>query len=427
LPGPAGDDRMTWDQAALRRVATLVARGSPPSEVFAAVTEEAIASAQARMELREFADEQAALRRVATLVARAAPPAEVFTAVTEEAGRLLHCHYATLNRYTPDGRTTVVAAWNSDGTAFPVGETVSLGGRNVQTAVFKTRQPARIDNYDDASGRLADEHHALGLRAAVGVPVSVEGRLWGTVLVGSHTAPLPAGTEAQLAAFTELVATAIANTEARAALTASRTRIVAAADATRRRIERNLHDGAQQRLVCLALDVRAAREAPPEETPREGRHLDRIAAGLNDVLEELREIARGLHPAILAEGGLPPALKTLARRSAVPVRLDIQVNRRLPEPVEIAAYYTVAEALTNIAKHACATSTDIQLTESGGVVHLRVRDNGCGGADFGDGSGLVGLKDRTEALGGHLELLSPPGGGTILDIAVPVEDPVAGR
>jgi signal transduction histidine kinase len=197
---------------------------------------------------------------------------------------------------------------------------------------------------------------------------------------------------------------------------------VATADATRRRIERNLHDGAQQRLVSLALDLRAAQEAAPPGTGVQVQRLDRIAAGLDGVLEDLREIARGLHPAILADGGLRPAVKTLARRSAIPVHLDLQVNRRLPEPVEMAAYYTVSEALTNSAKHARATSADIEVTASEHALHVRVRDDGRGGADFIHGSGLVGLKDRAEALGGSLDLHSPPGAGTTLEINLPLND-----
>jgi signal transduction histidine kinase len=242
------------------------------------------------------------------------------------------------------------------------------------------------------------------------------------MVVASTVGPLPAGTEARLAGFTELAATAIANAEAQAALTGSRTRIVATADATRRRIERNLHDGAQQRLVSLALNLRAAEATA---SPGTGAELARVAEGLDGVLQELREIARGLHPAILAESGLAPALKTLARRSAIPAQLDIQVERRLPEPVETAAYYTVAEALTNAAKHARATVADIEVAESGGTLHVLVHDDGRGGADFSHGSGLMGLKDRAEALGGRLHLHSPPGAGTTLDITLPLTGPAA--
>jgi signal transduction histidine kinase len=242
------------------------------------------------------------------------------------------------------------------------------------------------------------------------------------MVVESRAGRLPADTEARLADFTDLAATAIANAEAQAALTASRARIVATADATRRRIERNLHDGAQQRLISLALELRAAEAAAAAGTGGVAQQLDHVATGLDDVLQELREIARGLHPAVLAVSGLRPALKTLARRSAVPVRLDIQVDRRLPEPVETAAYYSVAEALTNAAKHACATTADIEVAESDGVLHVGIRDNGRGGAGFSQGSGLLGLKDRAEALGGHLDLRSPPGAGTTLEIDLPLHD-----
>jgi len=254
------------------------------------------------------------------------------------------------------------------------------------------------------------------------VPVSVEGQLWGVMVAGSRAEALPADTEEQLAGFTELAATAIANAEAQAALTASRARIVAAADATRQRIERDLHDGAQQRLVSLALELRAAEAAAPADAAGLVEQLDGVAAGLDGVLAELREIARGLHPAILADGGLRPALKTLARRSAVPVHLDIQVVGRLPEPVEIAAYFTVSEALTNVAKHARATAADVEVAVRGGVLRVGVRDDGRGGAGFSHGSGLVGLKDRAEALGGHLRLHSPPGAGTVLEIDLPLND-----
>jgi signal transduction histidine kinase len=383
----------------------------------------AIANAQARVELSGFAEEQAALRRVATLVARAAAPGEVLTAVTGEAGRLLDTDYATMNRYDPDGAARVAASWSRTGTTFRVAERWSLGGWNVNTLVFQTGRAARIDDYASAWGPGAEDAHRIGLRAGVGVPISVEGRLWGCMFVASTREPLPAGTEARLAGFTKLTATAIANAEAQAALAASRARIVATADATRQRIERNLHDGAQQRLVTLALDLRAAEAAAPPGSPDLVQQLDGVAAGLDDVLYDLREIARGLHPAILADGGLPPALRTLARRSPVPVDLDIQVDRRLPEPVEIAAYYTVTEALTNAAKHAHATTAQIEAAESDGVLHVRVRDDGRGGAAFSRGSGLLGLKDRAEALGGRLRLDSPPGAGTDLEITLPLDYP----
>ena len=368
-----------------------------------------------------IAEEQAALRRVATLVARGAPPREVFAAVTEEAGRLLQVDHAAMGRYRPGGTMSAVAAWDSTSAAFPVLASAKLGGQDLHTMVFQTGQPTRLDDHDDVPGPVAEVVRGLGIRAAVGVPVRVEGRLWGLMVVASRAGPLPAGTETRLAGFTELAGTAIANAEAHEALTASRARIVATADATRSRIERNLHDGAQQRLVSLTLHLRAAQAALPPGTGGVAQQLDRIAAEMGGVLDDLREIARGLHPAILAEGGLCPALKTLARRSAVPVHLDLQVDRRLPEPAEIAAYYAVSEALTNAAKHARATAVRIEVAEGDGVLDVRVRDNGRGGADFSHGSGLTGLKDRAEALGGHLQLESPPGAGTTLEIELPLE------
>jgi signal transduction histidine kinase len=407
------------------RAGPLPARTEAQLAGFTELAAIAIANAQARMDVRGYADEQAALRRVATLVARGAPPEDVFAAVTEEAGRLLHADHATMKRYGPDATitVTVAASWSPTGAALPIGTQYRAGGQDLGTMIFQTGRPARIDNLAGISSPVAEVVRELGFRAAVGVPVRVEGRLWGVMVLESRAGPLPAGTEAQLAGFTELAATAIANAEAHDALAASRARIVVAADTTRRRIERNLHDGAQQHLVSLALDLRAAGATLRPGTGGVAHQLDEVAAGLDDVLEELREIGHGLHPALLAEGGLQPALKTLARRSAVPVDLDIQVAGRLPEPVEIAAYYTVAEALTNAAKHARATAVEIEVAESDGLLRLKVSDDGCGGADTCQGSGLVGLKDRAETLGGHLQLHSPPGAGTTLDITLPLHGP----
>jgi len=383
----------------------------------------AIANAQARVELRGYADEQAALRRVATLVARAAPPEEVFAAVTAEIGRVLSVDFAGMSRYDTDETATAVGMWTRTGTPWPmtIGEELNLGGQNVTTLVYQTGQPARVDDYKDSSGEFAEAGRTWGFRAAAGVPIRVGGRLWGVVTVASAgRASLPADTEKRLAAFTELVGTAIANAEAQAALASSRVRLVAAADEARRRIERDLHDGAQQRLVTLTLRLREAQAAAPPEAAGLVRQLDRVAAGLEAALEELREIARGIHPAVLAEGGLRPALAMLARRCPVPVNLDVRVARRLPGPVEIAAYYVVSEALTNTAKHAGATAATVEVTADGGVLRVCVRDDGRGGADFGHGSGLVGLRDRVEALGGRLNLDNAPGAGTAVEVRIPL-------
>ncbi|HEY7431638.1 MAG TPA: GAF domain-containing protein [Streptosporangiaceae bacterium] len=423
---PVSVEGRPWGVMAVgSRVAPLPADTEERLASFTELAAIAIASAQARTELRGFAEEQAALRRVATLVARGAPPEEVFDAVAAEAGRVLPAATTVLARYDPDGATVVtVGTWSGTGVVpAPVGTRTDLGGRNVSTLVFETGRAARIDGYADFSGPLGNVARGVNLQAAVGVPVSVGGRLWGVMIVASVREPLPADTEARLADFTELAGTALANTEAQAALVGSRARIVAAADAARRRIQRDLHDGAQQRLVSLALQLRAVQATLPPEAAKAAQQVDDVAAGLADALEELREIARGLHPAILTQGGLRPALQALARQAAVVVRLDVQVAERLPDPAEVAAYYAVAEALTNTAKHARASAAKVEVTAGEGMLRVSVRDDGCGGATFGCGSGLVGLKDRVEALGGRLSLDSPPGAGTVLDIVLPLGDP----
>jgi signal transduction histidine kinase len=382
----------------------------------------AVANAQARAELRGFAAEQAALRRMAVLVARAAPADEVFAAVAAEAGQLLEADFAVVSRYDDGGLAAFVGGWTATDLSrpLPIGLQAKLGGRNIHTVVFQTGRPARVDDYDAASGAWADVAREWECRSSVGVPISVAGQLWGVLVVGSSHGSLPAGTEVRLVGFTELVATALANAEARDALTASRARIVSAADQTRRRIERNLHDGTQQRLVSLALQLREAQAATPPEAAELAEQLDGAVTEAAGVLEELREIARGLHPAILTESGLRPALRALARRSAVPVRLDVQVTGRLPEPVETAAYYAVAEALTNTVKHAQASAIRVELATGDDMLRVCVCDDGTGGASFGPGSGLAGLRDRAEALGGRIRLDSPPGAGTTVWMVLPL-------
>ncbi len=285
----------------------------------------------------------------------------------------------------------------------------------------QARGPARV-NRAQASGPATGVFAPLDIRSAVGVPISVEGRLWGVMLVLSTSEDfLPANIEARLAAFTELVGTALANVEAQAALTASRARIVARADATRRRIERDLHDGAQQRLVSLTLHLRGTvLAAVPPGADELAERLAGIDAGLSGVLDELRDLARGVHPAALTAGGLRPALKTLARRSTVPVRLEIRIDARLPEPIELAAYNAVAEALDNAAKHAHATVVDVHTEIVDERLNVRVRDDGRGGAHTTAGSGLIALSDRVEALGGRFSVSSAPTAGTTVDISLPL-------
>jgi signal transduction histidine kinase len=380
----------------------------------------AIANAEARTELRQVADEQTALRRVATLVAKGASASVLFRAVAEEISLLLPADAAVLSRYDPDGFLTRVGTWGRPGIHLPPGERSPLGGRNVSTLVYATGRAARIDNYGADAGDAAVWVNS-GLRSSVGIPINVEGRLWGVMVAVSMSAePLPADAEARLAGFTELVATAIANAETQAELTASRARIVATADNTRRRIERDLHDGAQQRLVTIALQLRAAQATVPPELGNVHAELDRVADGLSSTLNELREYARGLHPAILAEGGLAAALRTLVRRSSTPVTLDVRVPERLPERVEITAYYVVSEALANVSKHARASAVDIEIDAAGGAISIAIRDDGVGGANPARGSGLIGLKDRVEAIGGTLSVRSHHGEGTTLCAELPL-------
>ena len=280
-----------------------------------------------------------------------------------------------------------------------------------------------MDRFEGPRGSVAGFFQSLGGRSGVGAPITVDGRLGGVlVVVATEPDRLPAGSELAVAEFTELLATAIANAQTRAELTASRARVVATADETRRRIERDLHDGAQQRLVSLVLKLRAAQSAVPPELDDVSAQLDRVAAGLASALDELREFARGIHPAILAEGGLGPALRALARRSEVPVELDVRTTRRLPAPIEVAAYYVVSEALTNAAKHADASVVAVDVEEAEGGLRISVRDDGVGGADLAGGSGLLGLKDRVEALGGRVSVESPRGVGTSIQVELPLAD-----
>ena len=377
----------------------------------------AIGNAQAREELRTIADEQAALGRVATLVAQGEAPAGVFDAVAEQVGRLLKTDDAAVIRFEPDESVTIVASWTATGEPLPVGHRRHIEpGHGVTPLVRETGRPARIDSQTRYQSQL-------GVESAVAAPITVEGRIWGVVAVALRGRELaPPETEERLTAFTGIVATAIANAESRAQLMASRARIVAAADQARGRIVRDLHDGAQQRLASLVLRLRTAQADVPAELRELGAELDRAVADGSGALEELQEIARGIHPAILAKGGLGPALKTLARRSAVPVQVDMRAAGRLPEPVEIAAYYFVSEALTNVAKHGHATAITVTVDADAddNVLRIAVWDNGVGGADFTRGTGLIGLKDRVEALSGRILLDSTPGSGTRLRAELPI-------
>ncbi|SNT17392.1 GAF domain-containing protein [Streptosporangium subroseum] len=379
---------------------------------------------ESRDELRRIVQEQAALRRVATLVACEVSPPEIFNAVATEMGHILKTEYVSVIRYEADGMGNVIGNWAAHGgleCGPPVGSRWPLDEESVAGLVLKTGKPGRITY--DTNGKIATWMRERGVSSAVGCPIVVEGRMWGALVAFSTgPGPQPEGREERMAEFTELVATAIANAESRAQLTASRARVVEAADETRRRIERDLHDGTQQRLVTLGLELRAAEATAPPELEKLRQQLSHTAQGLAGAVEDLQEISRGIHPAVLSRGGLGPALKTLARRSAVPVELTVDTDRRLAERVEVAAYYVVSEALTNAAKHARASVVYVDLAMENGIVRISIRDDGVGGADPGHGSGLIGLRDRVDALGGCIEIVSPAEGGTSLSVQIPAEN-----
>ena len=367
-----------------------------------------------------LAEEQAALRRVATLVASSAQPKQVFQMVAEEAGRLLDARTAATVRFDEDS-AVIVGSWSDgEGAGIEVGTLVpySEPGNPVYRA---THDGGRIDDYAELAGEAARLTRLRGYRSAVMAPITADGRLWGTLAVFSASANhFPADAEERLADFTNLVALALESAEAHDQLTASRARIVEASVAERRRLERNLHDGAQQRLVTLAVHLRIAQETLREDPDAAEGMLAHVGEDLKLALEELRELARGLHPAVLTDRGLEPALQSLANRAPFRVTIVGVPSRRLDERVEAAVYYLVAESLTNAAKHADASEARVEMTNTKNDVVVTIVDNGRGGASAARGSGLRGLADRIEALGGRFELESPPGGGTLVRATLPV-------
>jgi len=380
----------------------------------------AIANAEARAEVERLAEEQAALRRVATLVARGVPPAEVLAAVAHEVGSVLGADGTNILRLDPDGATTVVARVGAYPAEFPIGSRWTPEPPLALAAVLRTGRPARIDDFRQASDTYADAVRRLGLRSGVAAPIVVQGHLWGAIAVGTRRGRFPADTEHRMAGFTELIGTAIANADNRAELIASRARLVAASDEARRRFERDLHDGVQQRLVSLALELHGAQAIALREDKELIAQLAHVRQGLAGALNDLRELSRGIHPAVLSEGGLRPAVRALARRSAVPVELNLSVDERLADHVEVGAYYVISEALTNAAKHAQASKVEVTARVHDGTLQLRIDDDGVGGADPARGSGLTGLTDRVAALRGTIAIASPPGRGTSLRVELPV-------
>jgi len=372
-------------------------------------------------DLRKLADEHAALRRVATLVARESSSTEVLDAVVEEAARVMRVDAVGMFRFEADQTATLVAQSETLWDALPLGTCFTLEGENVVAWVHRTGNSARMDDWGSATGSVATMAAVLGVRSTVASPIIVERRLWGTMMAATNRSrPLPADTESRMAGFTELLTTAISNAEGREALIVSRARIVAAGDEARRRIERNLHDGTQQRLIGLGLDLQTARARIPKELVDAHSDLERIGDDLEAVLEEVRELSRGLHPALLSQGGLRPSVRALARQSPIPVELDLSLSERPSESIETAVYYVISEAITNVVKHAHASKILVSLRTSGSGVRATIEDDGVGGAEASAGSGLVGLIDRVEALGGRFALDSTSGHGTRISVELPL-------
>ncbi|GAA4570078.1 hypothetical protein GCM10023193_55630 [Planotetraspora kaengkrachanensis] len=372
-------------------------------------------------ELQRVADEQAALRRVATLVAHRVAPEELFVAVADEMGRVLKVENTAITRFDLDGRIHVVGTWSARGPEFLIsgGTSWPVDEPSVAGMVYRTRRLARMTDYATASGGLCAQVRQQGINSGIGIPIVAEGRLWGATVALSVEPDLPSSVEAHMLEFTELIATAIANAQMRQQLTASRARVVAASDETRRRIERDLHDGTQQRLISLGLRLRAAEATASPDMTELKEQLAGASEELSGVVEDLQELSRGLHPVIMSRGGLAPALRTLARRSAVPVELNVSAPRRLAERIEVTVYYIVSEALTNVTKHSKASTVHVDLMIEESRLLLSVRDDGIGGADPARGSGLIGLRDRVEVLNGAMDISSPPGGGTCMKVIIP--------
>jgi PAS domain S-box-containing protein len=421
---PITVDGKTWGLAIVLSEEPLPAGTEARLLEFTELVATAVSNVQARDDLRDLAAEQAALRRVATLVAQGTDAATVFDAVCAETGELLGTASVNLAHFTPDGFNLTMAGWSQRDTHVPTGTRLPLSADTINAVIQRTVAPARFDSYEESAGELAALIRQRGIRSEVGAPVIVEGSVWGALIAGSDSdETLPSGAELRLARFAELTATAVSNATARSELIASRARIVAASDEARRRVERNLHDGTQQRLLAIGLDLQAARAGIPAELRDAQVDLERIEREIDAVLEDVRELSRGLHPPLLSQGGLTPSLRALARKSPIPVTMDVDVERRPSEAIEVAVYYVVSEALTNAAKHSQASEVSVAVRTIGASLHAIIEDDGRGGAEASAGSGLIGLVDRVEALGGRLMLQSPQGGGTRISIELPLSGP----
>jgi len=424
--GPILVDGQLWGAMAVgSSLRTLVPGTEERVAQFAELVSTAISNLESRAQVERLAAEQSALRHVATLVAREHSPDDLFATLAEEVGVLLGVDGAGIVRYDDDANATLVAIWSDEAIRLERGQPIPVDGETLAGEVLRTGMPSRKQDYSAAPRGGAARMRARGIRSAVASPIVVDGATWGiiTVLSGKPD-PLPPDTEARLAKFCQVAGMAVSNAKSRSDLAESRARIVRAGDEARRRFERDLHDGAQQRLVSLGLALRAAEATVPPELGELRRVLSRLETGLSDVLDDLRELSRGLHPAVLSEGGLGPALRSLARRSAVPVDVHVDLDdERFEEPVEVAAFYVASEALTNAAKHARASRAKLTASHRKAWLELMVSDDGRGGADASSGSGLTGLVDRVEAIGGTIQIESPQAAGTAVQVKLPVPRP----
>jgi PAS domain S-box-containing protein len=388
---------------------------------FADLVATAVANAETRAEVERLAAEQAALRRVATLVAEGSSPNAVLDAVAAEMERALGADAATLLRYESDEEVTVVAGRVPNLRSLPLGTRVSHEGANVTSMVRRTGRPARIGDYQRARGPVADLARAVesNVSSAVGAPIVVDGRLWGVIVAswGDERSP-PGDTEERMAKFAQLLETAIANADSRDQLLSSRARLLTAGDEARRRVVRDLHDGAQQRLVHTIVTLKLAQRAFRDEDGKAEPLLSEALEQAEQGNRELRELAHGILPAVLTQGGLRAGVDAVVARLDLPVRVDVPAER-LPAEIEASAYFIVAEALTNVVKHSRAGRAEVTASVEDGTLHIEVRDNGAGGADP-DGHGLVGMRDRVTTLGGRLEIESPAGGGTLVTATLPL-------
>jgi PAS domain S-box-containing protein len=414
---------MALSTATAPQAATTEARLASFTELVAT----ALANAEAREELQQLADEQAALREVATLVARGVEPQDVFEAVAEVTGRLIGAASVNLARFTADEHNLTISGWSKRGTHVSPGTRLPLAGESINAIVWQTQAPGRVDSYEGLPGPLAARLRELGIKSEVGAPVIVDGSLWGALYAGTdHPEPLPPGAEWRLASFAELIGTAVSNATAHSELIASRARIVATSDAARQRVTRDLHDGAQQRFVNTIINLQLAQQKWPSAPQQAKELLDRALGEAQAGMGELRQIAAGIHPAILTHRGLAAALDALAARLPIPVELDV-TGHRLPETLEASIYFFCSEALTNVVKHARASSAWVRVACGDDRCTIEVRDDGIGGAQpRQDTSGLIGLHDRIGALRGALQVSSLASAGTTLRAWLPLTaDPTA--